>query len=107
MKNSKILEVKGGRIPLLDAAIQLIKDQTGVDPSELGSKREQVYARAVYCMAATMGTPYSKSRIGQHINKDHSSVIHYCKNTFTEIELYEPGFMDCYRRVLYYLKTNV
>lgn len=66
----------------IERIIEKICDVTGINPTTLSMrtrKREIVDARHIYCYIAKRETSLSLSKIGEPINRDHTSVLHAIK----------------------------
>lgn len=76
---------------------KVVTEVTGLDLNKDTRKREYIYARVIYFKIARELTTHSLSDIGEHIGKDHSTVLFNLKNNFDIMEKYEKKFFNLYK----------
>jgi len=78
----------------------IIENELNISLDENTRKRENVYARALYCKISKDKTNSTLKEIGRLINKDHATVMHAINNVFEQIELCEPRLYQIYQELV-------
>tara|TARA_R110000744_G_scaffold143565_2_gene255508 strand:- start:2034 stop:2429 length:396 start_codon:yes stop_codon:yes gene_type:complete len=79
---------------------RIVEETTNIDLLEKKQKRDNVYARALYCKIAKEKTDSTLKEIGELINKDHSTVLYAITKIFEEIEFCEPRLASIYKSII-------
>ena len=75
---------------------------TGSNEAEIRSKsrkREYIIPRQIFCYAARKLTKMKYNEIGEFIGRDHSSIIHSCRESEKHIENNDKIFMEYFNKV--------
>jgi len=94
IKNTKAIQA--------EMLFQEIEKFTGITKAELQSKtrlREVVDARIMYAYIMKSKTLLTLLKIGQQINRDHSTVIHYLRQ-FKNLQKTDKNFNLTYLKIL-------
>jgi hypothetical protein len=75
---------------------QRIKFYTKIDVLDTIRKRENVYARIVFCKIMRDDFYETLGSIGNFLDKDHTTVLHSIRS-FETLELYDDVFYKCYK----------
>lgn len=83
----------------LDYIKQRVEIATGIEHLELkGRERRKVVARCMYAKLATQLTTETYKRIGEAINRDHSTIL-YSIQTLENHLAYEPEMKEIYKKL--------
>ena len=89
--------------------LQLVTSVTNIFADDImGIKRDRpmVVARALFSYVARVHLNRTYTDIGRYLNRDHSTIIHLCKNYTDYIELqYQPEY-DFYKLVMEHLENE-
>lgn len=89
--------------------VKAVERQLTIQLSDLkGSSRARCFvdARATYCGIARLLTPFSLDVIGEHINRDHSTVINSIKQ-HNHLLKYNKGYADDFNAIINQLKYRL
>ena len=89
--------------------LKLVTSVTNIFADDImGTKRDRpmVVARALFSYVARVHLNRTYTDIGRYLNRDHSTIIHLCKNYTDYIELqYQPEY-DFYKLVMEHLENE-
>jgi hypothetical protein len=86
---------------------QLFCKRTAVDPNDLSRKREVVFTRVIFAKWAKDCLGLTLQMIGNTVNRDHSSVLHWLKMYDSLLETQFIEFLDLLRRIDFNKMTEI
>lgn len=78
---------------------QLIETELNIEINAKSRKRENVYARAIYFKICRDKTYLSLKEIGDTLKLNHATVLHGINKVFPTFEIYNPEYMEVYRKI--------
>ena len=78
---------------------KLVEKELGYKINVNSRKRAVVYGRAIYFKICRDRTFLSLSEIGKTLGFNHATVLHAINNVFPSIELYNPKYLEFYKKI--------